>query len=110
MAKFEVGMEVLIHPRRPRARLAVGTVASVGKAVVLTDGREYTLGGHGYNEDRIEPLTPEVRARVARAIEAQRLDALRAEVVRAVLQMDAADLDLVGDLIVELRAAQSAPR
>lgn len=105
MTQFVPGMQVLIRRAHQRGRHAVGTVASVGKVVVLADGREYTLGGHGYNE-RIEPLTDEVRARVAQAIEAQRVAALRAEVVRAVETMGADGLELVSDLIASMRAAE----
>lgn len=121
MTKFTVGMEVLIHPRIRANPYTFGTVAAVspsGRIVTLKSGRKYTADGCEYGRggdweyEHIEPLTDEVRARIAdeqaRLAEKQRLKQLFAQITYNIQDLSGDDLQRVADLIAELRAAQSA--
>lgn len=115
MARFEVGMEVLVNPRSASDPYKFSTVAKItpsGRIVTLADGRKFNGNDgreYGYSSDMwrrcdwIEPLTDQVRQRIAvqqtERVELKRRVELSRQIEKTMKALTADQLQQVADLI-----------
>lgn len=111
MAKFTVGMEVCITPRitGPYEFSTVENISPSGRVITLADGRKFTSDGREYRSrgdwhyETMEPLTDEVRQRIAtyqaEQIELARRKKLGYRIGNAIKGLTADQLQQIVDLI-----------